>query len=407
MMSGGNTVSATGRVNPVSSDNSTSDYKVILPRFPTGNLILNSVFLHADISARPYSAPDFRDALKDVIDLRDVKATGQYQMSHIWMVTCTNALAKAKLCQQRELLVKGRKCLVIDPDTRDIKIKIIWLPDHLEDRRVAEALQAYGTVRSMSREKWRCPGMEHMDTLNREVNITLHDDITIEKVPHLLKIFGCQCLLLVPGRPPLCLRCNRVGHVRRQCKTPRCFKCGRYGHTTDTCVTTYASKLLGPRTQEAEEQSELLMDVTEVLDASGHTPPASTIEKFVEQEHPRAAPAINECKDDPGGLSEPPPPDEDGTSSSSSESTIVGEVVTECDDEHDEADAEPTIIPPASETSRPTDEPEGTSTPHPTKSPSSEELPSKRSKKDRQPAGMRHKPYSKLLENLKGTENSH
>ncbi|KAM7308889.1 uncharacterized protein ISCGN_012520 [Ixodes scapularis] len=249
--------------------------------------------------------------------------------------------------------------------------------------------------------------MEHMDTLNREVNITLHDDITIEKVPHLLKIFGCQCLLLVPGRPPLCLRCNRVGHVRRQCKTPRCFKCGRYGHTTDTCVTTYASKLLGPRTQEAEEQSELLMDVTEVLDASGHTPPASTIEKFVEQEHQRAAPAINECKDDPGGLPEPPPPDEDDTSSSSSESTIVGEVVTECDKDHDEVDAEPTFIARASETSRPSDEPEGTSTPLPTKSSSADELPSKRSKKDRQPAGIRHKPYSKLLGNLQGTENNH
>ncbi|KAM7303048.1 uncharacterized protein ISCGN_018556 [Ixodes scapularis] len=149
------------------------------------------------------------------------------------------------------------------------------------------------------------------------------------------------------------------------------------------------------------------MDVTEVLDASGHTPPASTIETFVEQEHQRAAPAINECKDDPGGLPEPPPPDEDDTSSSSSESTIVGEVVTECDKDHDEVDAEPTFIARASETSRPSDEPEGTSTPLPTKSSSADELPSKRSKKDRQPAGIRHKPYSKLLGNLQGTENNH
>ena len=123
-------------------------------------------------------------------------------MAHIWMVTCTNALAKAKLCERGELLVKGRKCLVIDPDTRDIKMKLLWLPDHLEDRRIVEALHTHGTVRNISREKWRCPGMEHMDTLNREVNVTLHDGMTTDKIPHLLQVYGTQSLVIVPGRPP-------------------------------------------------------------------------------------------------------------------------------------------------------------------------------------------------------------
>ncbi|KAG0420153.1 hypothetical protein HPB47_003643 [Ixodes persulcatus] len=48
------------------------------------------------------------DANKVAIDLRDVKATGQFQMSHVWMITCTNALEKARLCQRGELLSHRR-----------------------------------------------------------------------------------------------------------------------------------------------------------------------------------------------------------------------------------------------------------------------------------------------------------
>lgn len=249
--------------------------------------------------------------------------------------------------------------------------------------------------------------MEHMDTLNREVNITLHDGITIEKIPHLFKIYGCQCLLLVPGRPPLCLRCNRVGHVRRQCKTPRCYKCGRYGHISDTCVTTYASKLLGPRTHEADDNSELLMDVTELVDASGHTPPNATFEKRTTQEPSNATPDTSASMDDPGGFSEPSPrPDEDDASSTSSVSTVV-RVDTKGKEIHEETVAEPAVIVPTTEGSGPSEVPEVAEVLRPTNSAPADEVPLKRSKKDRQPAGTRHKPYTKQRANLKGIEDSH
>lgn len=38
------------------------------------------------------------------------------------------------------------------------------------------------------------------------------------KIPHLLRFSdGMSALLTIPGRPPLCLKCSRVGHVRRVC----------------------------------------------------------------------------------------------------------------------------------------------------------------------------------------------
>ncbi|XP_049276145.1 uncharacterized protein LOC125760307 [Rhipicephalus sanguineus] len=246
-----------------------SSYKVVLPRLPTGNDVLNSVFLHADLSGRPYRAPDFRDALLEVVTTADIIGVGQYQMSHVWMVTCASSAAKQKLVTRGELRVKGRKCMVIDPETKNIKLKLLWLPPHLESRRVEEAFQAYGGVKSVDREAWRCAGMEHWMTTNRDVSLELKDTINVSSIPHIMSIYGHQRLVLIPGRPPLCLRCKRVGHVRRQCKTPRCMQCHRFGHSSDACVSTYAGKLRSGQSSAEEPHLDHLMDATEVVDAAG------------------------------------------------------------------------------------------------------------------------------------------
>ncbi|KAM7308645.1 uncharacterized protein ISCGN_012279 [Ixodes scapularis] len=247
----------------------TTEYRTVLPRLPTGNLSLNSVFLHGDLAARPYRAPDFRDALRGVVEAQDIIGIGQFQMSHVWMVTCTNALAKAKLVKKAELCVKGHRCIVIDPDTRDVKLKLLWLPVHMENKRIEEALAPYGTVRSIVREKWSCPGMEQMETLNKEVTLILREGMNSTQIPHQLTVFGCRSLVIVPGRPPLCLRCNRIGHIRRECRTPRCGECRRYGHSTDECVSTYADKLRQVRTPLDDVVQDHLMDISEMVDATG------------------------------------------------------------------------------------------------------------------------------------------
>ncbi|KAM7305227.1 hypothetical protein ISCGN_015124 [Ixodes scapularis] len=270
------------------------------------NVVLNSLFLHADMAARPYRAPDFRDAICSIIDPKDIISLGQYQMSHVWMITCTNALAKAKLASREELTVKGKRCLVIDPETKDVKLKLMWLPSHIEDRRVVEAFQPYGKVISIEREKWRVPGMETMETMNRHVTLSLAEGVSSSKIPYLLMVFGCQCFVILPGRPPLCLRCNRVGHIRRFCRIPRCSDCGRFGHSPEDCVLTYADKLKQGTTRGEETSTELLMDVSEVVEPTGEIPPPADYEGKPATDQPPPEPEVETQEE--SGQKVPPTP---------------------------------------------------------------------------------------------------
>ncbi|XP_077547980.1 uncharacterized protein LOC144160619 [Haemaphysalis longicornis] len=303
MLSAGNSASATGR-GTTSSGNNMGTYKIILARLPTGNVVLNTVFLHADLKGRRYRAPDFRDALARVINLRDVLCIGQYQMSHVWMVTCVSSAVKQKLVQLEKFIVKGLQCMVFDPDTKNVKMKLLWVPRHMENRRVTEAFEPFGTTQSITREMWRCPGMDHMETGAREVSLTLKDGVSVSDVPHMMDIYGSQCLVLVPGRPPFCLRCSRIGHVRRQCRTPRCNECRRYGHTAERCVMTYAEKLRhGQESTTEDDVSDNVMDVTEVVDASGE------VGQSVQSENPEAWPQDSSAVDRRELEPYPVPPD--------------------------------------------------------------------------------------------------
>ena len=48
--------------------------------------------------------------------------------------------------------------------------------------------------------------------------------------------------MIIPARPPMCLRCKVVGHVRKNCNTPYCRYHKQYGHATEGCSAEKAAK---------------------------------------------------------------------------------------------------------------------------------------------------------------------
>lgn len=257
----------------------TQDYSVVLPPLPTGSVVLNTIFLHGDVKARPYRVEDFRDALAQDAVLADIAALGTYQMNHIWAVTFTSEEGKKKMLGKKEITVKGHRCLVTDPCQQDVRVKLHWVLHNVPDDQIKEALAPYGTVVEVTKEKWRAIGCANFSTMTRIVVLRLKGGVARDDLPHQLRIGTELALVAVPGRPPLCLRCQQTGHIRRECRVPKCNVCRRFGHDGANCVKTYAAAT-GPGA--TEERWKHIMDEAEAeevvkgLDGEHTTTPADT-----------------------------------------------------------------------------------------------------------------------------------
>ncbi|XP_077527392.1 uncharacterized protein LOC144138796 [Haemaphysalis longicornis] len=236
------------------------DYQVLLPQFPSGQSVLNTVFLHADMRARPYRVEDFRDVLARLELLPDVVALGAYQMSHVWAVTFKATEGVKKISALADIKVKDRRCLVIDPSNQEARLKLHWLLHNVPDDAVRAALAPYGRVGEVRRERWRVEGIQDKGSTLRTVTLKLKAGVTIDDLPHELRVTGDKALVVVAGRAPQCLRCNLKGHVRRECKVPKCSSCRRFGHDASACVKSYAS-VTGPARE--DDLRENLMDEAE------------------------------------------------------------------------------------------------------------------------------------------------
>lgn len=246
-------------------------YRIVMPPIPTGEYLLNSVFLHADIGARPYRIEDFQAGLENAGVLKEIAACGSFQMNHVWLVTLKSAAAKEKLAAAKAFEVKGRRCVIIDPDRAEVRLKLHWIPFYMPDDCVKKALEPYGKVEEVSRETWHVGGFEGVQSTTRTVRLTLKENVTVERLPHQLRLSGCSALVLAPGRAPLCLRCRKTGHIRKECRVPRCEGCRRYGHTRSECAKTYADAAHAAHAKVDDDLAEHIMDQDEAEAAAGET----------------------------------------------------------------------------------------------------------------------------------------
>ncbi|XP_037514853.1 uncharacterized protein LOC119403528 [Rhipicephalus sanguineus] len=247
-------------------ETSTQDYQLVLPQLPSGTTVCNTVFLHGDLKARPYRVEHFRDALDRLKLMPEVTALGAYQMNHVWAITFKDEEGKKKLLSAKTLSVKDHRCVAIDPCHQDIRMKMYWLLHTTPDEEVRTALAPYGTVTEICREKWRVPGCGDKGSHTRLVSLRLKAGMTIEDIPHQLRVGEDHALVFVPGRAPLCLRCHGTGHIRRECRVPRCGLCRRYGHDETQCVRSYANVTGSGRGEALEEH---MMDQADAEATSG------------------------------------------------------------------------------------------------------------------------------------------
>lgn len=261
-------ISSAGAANTArpSRDCDGDNYQVILPTLPTGNAATNTIVFHGDVGARPYRRDDFKQVLKSVLNPDDIAAFGAYQMNHVWILTTRTAEAKEKLLALKECQVKGRRCLIMDSELTSVQVRVHWVPFNISDDAIRDAFGLYGKVQALQREVWKDDFFKDIETTTRKLQLTLKEGVTVNSIPHVLKIMSNPVLVSISGRPPLCLRCRQVGHVRQQCRVPRCSECRRYGHDKEGCIRSYAERT---RVSAASKNDEYIMgdeEMTEVLD---------------------------------------------------------------------------------------------------------------------------------------------
>lgn len=126
-------------------------------------------------------------------------------------------------------------------------------------------LCAVWEVTNVSREEWRAQGLSDKDSTTRLVTLKLNAGVKLDDLPHQVSIAGELALVVVSGRPPLCLRCRGTGHIRRDCRIPRCGACRRFGHEEGQCARAYVSVAVPVN---SEDTPLLLMDGADAEDAS-------------------------------------------------------------------------------------------------------------------------------------------
>ncbi|XP_077542041.1 uncharacterized protein LOC144154811 [Haemaphysalis longicornis] len=197
--------------------------------------------------------------------LPEVIALGAYQMNHVWAVTFKDADGAKKFVAAGEVQVKGRRCVVIHPRNQDVRLKLHWVLHFVPDDEIRAALGPYGKVTEVTRDRWRVQGCTAQSSTTRLVTLKLKVGVSVDDLPHQLRVAGEQALVVVPGRVPVCLRCHRSGHIRRECRVPRCASCRRFGHDESECVRTYAN-VTGPT--KSDREAEYIMDAADAEDAA-------------------------------------------------------------------------------------------------------------------------------------------
>ncbi|KAH9379756.1 hypothetical protein HPB48_013107 [Haemaphysalis longicornis] len=147
------------------------------------------------------------------------------------------------LATRTEMVVKGKRCLVINPNRREAALKVHWLPQRVPDELIVRKLE---TLRPCFLAWCVTAGEKssfaHTTGTSRVYHIMPSRPTSLENIPHHATVQGCPILIEVAGRPALCLRCFHTRDYRRSCQTPLCRSFRSFCHDHANCTLSYAAR---------------------------------------------------------------------------------------------------------------------------------------------------------------------
>lgn len=107
------------------------------------------------------------------------------------------------------------KLIVNRADKRTVLLKVLWLPVWIKLPTVELFLEQFCQVLQCARETESIEGVTFSNG-NVKVSMEMSED-DIGAIPYRTMISGKQCLITVVGRAPVCLKCDQIGHIRKNC----------------------------------------------------------------------------------------------------------------------------------------------------------------------------------------------
>ena len=201
------------------------------------------------------------------------------------------------------IVINDRRFRVRSVDDTRFVARIPWCPPYIPGSAIAAALGDKSVVTNVEYEMYKWKGLENISTGIRLVSM-VGDRHT---VPHLIQVTNplnkqtYEMLVTVVGRAPLCLKCRRTGHYRRDCTTPYCRHHGIYGHSTEQCTLEKVSYANAAKKNMANATADVADSGQDRGAAAADKPPAPKPAK-------RTRPGNRSEPSPPAAPTPPPPP---------------------------------------------------------------------------------------------------
>jgi hypothetical protein len=196
-------------------------------------------------SGMPYLRDEVLNSLRECLDPSEIIAVGPSFDNSKWVITVKSKDVAVRVMSNPPT-VRGNTARVTALGSQLTNVRVHWLPIHLPMSMLVVNLSEYGVVREVSFDKSKIEGFTHVLTSVR--NIVMELDPEKEMPPILNLAYNGQrhrALVTIPGRGPVCFRCNGKGHTRVNCDVDFCRHCKVFGHSSEACSVsnTYAARV--------------------------------------------------------------------------------------------------------------------------------------------------------------------
>ena len=148
---------------------------------------------------------------EDLLGLYKVSSTDS-----TFQVFLANDTAMTRLLDKKFITNGKVKFSVVSMVEQMVTLRIHWLPLFYDNRILKAIFCDYGEIMDIRMCKSSYANVVAMNGL-REVTLRT-TELLKQKIPHLVTFDSGQSVLVtMQGRPPLCLKCRTVGHVRKDC----------------------------------------------------------------------------------------------------------------------------------------------------------------------------------------------